>query len=117
MTRLLKIKDNKQQRRTRIRRQIKNHTLRPRLCVHISLRHIYAQVIDDVEGKTLVASSTLKKNLKQSLSKQAEIIGKEIAEKCLKAKIKQVVLDRGCKTYHGRLKILAEASRQGGLEF
>lgn len=107
--------------RTRYRLRQTAHG-RPRLSVYRSGRHIYAQVIDDLAGKTLAAASTLDKDLKGSLSKgcdkaAAGAVGKLVAERALKAGIKAVVFDRGAYLYHGRVKALAEAAREGGLQF
>jgi large subunit ribosomal protein L18 len=95
---------------------------RPRLSVFRSLRHITAQVIDDTKGLTLVSASTLDNELEaqaQGLKKteQAKLVGKTLAERAKKAGIKVVVFDRGGYKYHGRVKALAEASREGGLDF
>ena len=99
-----------------------NSTGRARLSVHRSSKHIYAQVIDDAEGKTLAAASTLEKDLKSSLKTGADkaaaaAVGKLIAERAIKAGVKDVVFDRGGYIYHGRVKALADAAREGGLNF
>jgi len=113
----------------RVRRQRRNrHNLskaangRPRLSVHRSDKHIYAQVIDDRDGKTLAAASTVDKSLRSSLKSGANIeaakaVGKLVAERASKAGVKEVVFDRGGYIYHGRIKALAEAAREGGLSF
>jgi large subunit ribosomal protein L18 len=95
---------------------------RVRLTVFRSARHIYAQVIDDQAGKTLAAASTLDKDLKGALPKgsdraAAEAVGKLVAERALKAGVKDVVFDRGGYLYHGRVKALADAARGAGLNF
>ena len=95
---------------------------RPRLSVHRSGRHIYAQIIDDEKGATLVAASTLEKSQREALKTGADVeaaktVGKLIAERAAAAGIKQVVFDRGAYMYHGRVKALADAAREGGLEF
>jgi large subunit ribosomal protein L18 len=95
---------------------------RVRLTVFRSSRHIYAQVIDDQAGKTLAAASTLDKDLKGALPKgsdraAAEAVGKLVAERALKAGVKDVVFDRGGYLYHGRVKALADAARGAGLNF
>ncbi|MEP3244465.1 MAG: 50S ribosomal protein L18 [Sneathiella sp.] len=95
---------------------------RPRLSVHRSDRQIYAQIIDDVAGRTLAAASTLEKDLRGKLKNggdkdAASEVGKLIAERALKAGIKDVAFDRGGYQYHGRVKALAEAAREGGLSF
>lgn len=112
-----------QKRSQRIRRQIKKVAGdRPRLSVHRTSKHIYVQVIDDAKGHTLAAASTLEKDLKGSLKTGADVaaaaaIGKLIAERASAAGVKAVVFDRGPYIYHGRVKALAEAAREGGLEF
>jgi large subunit ribosomal protein L18 len=95
---------------------------RPRLSVHRSGKNIYAQVIDDTKGVTVAAASTLEKDLKGSLKTGADkaaatAVGKAIAERAKKAGIKDVVFDRGSYIYHGRVKALADAAREGGLNF
>jgi len=116
-------KESTQRRAQRIRRQIKKVANgRPRLSVHRSSKHIYAQVIDDSNGTTVAAASTLEKDLKGSLktgadSAAAAAVGKLLAERATKAGIKDVVFDRGAYIYHGRVKALAEAARKGGLNF
>jgi large subunit ribosomal protein L18 len=95
---------------------------RPRLCVFRSLNHIYAQVIDDSRGHTLVSASTLDPEIKgdaagKARTGQAEMVGSLLARRALDKGIKQVAFDRGGYQYHGRVKALAEAARQGGLEF
>ena len=95
---------------------------RPRLSVFRSGKHIYAQVIDDGEGKIVVAASSLEKEVRGELKTGADKeaagrIGKSIAERAIAAGIKDVVFDRGAYRYHGRVKALAEAAREGGLEF
>lgn len=110
-----------QKRAQRIRRQIKKVANgRPRLSVHRSSKHIYAQVIDDANGKTLAAASTLEKDNKGKTGADvaaAAVVGKLIAERATKAGVKEVVFDRGAYIYHGRVKALAEAAREGGLSF
>jgi large subunit ribosomal protein L18 len=116
-------KDSIQRRAQRVRRQIKKVASgRPRLSVHRSSKHIYAQIIDDAEGRTLAAASTIDGDLKTSLktgadSAAAAAVGKLIAERAVKAGVKEVVFDRGAYIYHGRVKALAEAAREGGLSF
>jgi large subunit ribosomal protein L18 len=90
--------------------------------VHRSSKHIYAQVIDDARGTTVVAASTLEKDVKGQLKSGADkaaaaAIGKLIAERALKAGVKEVVFDRGAYLYHGRVKALGDAAREGGLSF
>ena len=107
----------------RVRRSLKKVANgRPRLSVHRSGLNIYAQIIDDTKGHTVASASTLDKELKGKLSSGANIdaageVGKLVAERAVKAGVKQVVFDRGGYIYHGRVKALAEAAREGGLEF
>jgi large subunit ribosomal protein L18 len=124
----MKIK-NKVDRRHRIqlrqRKRIMGTEERPRLSVFRSLDHIYAQVIDDLSGKTLVAASTVEPSIKAGFSKElkggnlkgAEAIGKTIAERSIEKGIKRVVFDRGGFLYHGRIRAVADAARKAGLEF
>jgi large subunit ribosomal protein L18 len=93
-----------------------------RLSVHRSSKHIHAQIIDDVTGRTLAAASSLEKELKGQLRTGADraaatAVGKRLAERALKAGVKDVVFDRGGYLFHGRVKALAEAAREGGLKF
>ncbi len=110
-------------RASRVRRQIKAVANgRPRLSVHRSSKNIYAQVIDDVAGRTLAAASTLDGGLRGSLKTGADVaaaaaVGKLVAERASEAGVKEVVFDRGAFIYHGRIKALAEAAREGGLSF
>ena len=105
-----------QRRKLRTRGKIKATANRPRLSVFVSNKHIYAQVIDDHTARTLAAASDLKL-AKGTKSEKAAQVGQQIAELALKKKIKQVVFDRGDRKFHGRIKALAEAARQAGLEF
>jgi len=100
----------------RIRRKLAGTTERPRLNVYRSLNHIYAQVIDDQKGETLVSSSTIKMKTGGNVAAAKEI-GKTVAELAVKQGIKKVVFDRGGYLYHGRIKALADAAREAGLEF
>ena len=93
---------------------------RPRLSIHRSGKHIYAQVIDDAEGKTLASASSLEKDVRGTSGANAEAaaaVGKRVAEAAKAAGISQVVFDRGGFLFHGRVKALAEAARESGLEF
>jgi large subunit ribosomal protein L18 len=95
---------------------------RPRLCVYRSLDHIYAQIIDDRAGKTLVAASSADKDTKKNLKgggnvAAAKVVGKEIAARAKAAGLAKVVFDRGGYKYHGRVKALADAAREAGLQF
>ena len=106
----------------RIRRKILGNSQRPRLCVYRSLNHIYAQVVDDLVGKTLVCASTLDKEIRSDTSKAgnvaaAKAVGKKVAERAIAKGIESVVFDRGGYLYHGRVKALADAAREGGLKF
>ncbi len=112
----------REKRHRRVRGQVRGTPERPRLSVFRSLRNISAQVIDDTAGKTLVSASSLEPGLQaqlQDLHKvdRAKIIGKTLAERAVQAGIKCVVFDRGGYKYHGRVKALADASREGGLDF
>ena len=108
-------------RRRRVRTALKARAGgRPRLSVHRSGRHIYAQLIDDAAGKTLAAASTLDKDLRGKTGATAEAaaeVGKRLADAAKKAGVTQVVFDRGGFLFHGRIKALADAAREGGLEF
>ncbi len=111
-----------QRRVARVRRDLKRAANgRMRLSVHRSLQNIYAQLIDDENGNTLAAASTLEKGLvkkgKGGDVAAATVVGKLIAERAAKAGVKQVIFDRGSYLYHGRVKALAEAAREGGLDF
>ncbi len=106
----------------RIRRKILGSSGRPRLCVFRSLHHIYAQVIDDGGGSTLVSASSVEKTLRGELKSTgsvaaAKAVGKAIAQRAKAKGIELVVFDRGGYPYHGRVKALAEAAREGGLKF
>ncbi len=106
----------------RIREKISGSSNRPRLCVYRSSKYVYAQIIDDAQGKTLVAASTAEKDvrgdLKQAGNIQAsKLVGKAIAERAKAKGIETVVFDRGGYLYHGRIKAVAEAARESGLKF
>jgi large subunit ribosomal protein L18 len=108
-------------RRRRVRTALKGRSSgKPRLSVHRSGRHIYAQVIDDAAGKTIAAASTLDKDLKGKTGATkdgAAAVGKTVAERAKAAGVSTVVFDRGGFLFHGRVKALADAAREGGLEF
>ena len=104
-------------RHRKIRQNLSGTETAPRLCVFRSNSAIYAQIIDDTKGVTLVSSSSLELKIKNNNLEAAAAVGKDIAEKAKKAKIKTVVFDRGGYIYHGRIKALAEAARENGLEF
>ncbi len=102
----------------RIRQRVSGSPERPRLAIYRSLKHIYAQVIDDRQGRTLVAASSVEKSAaKGGNVAGAKDVGRIVAERALEKGIKRVVFDRGGYQYHGRLKALADAARQAGLEF
>ena len=108
---------NRVLRKNRVRARVGGTADRPRLTVFISNTHISAQLIDDVEGKTLAAATTVGQKLTGTMTEKAVKIGEEIATKAKKAKVKAVVFDRNGRKYAGRLKALADAARKGGLEF
>ena len=110
----------RRKRHQRIRLHLAGTQDRPRLAVFRSLNHIYAQVIDDASGKTLAAASTVEKELKGSSStktEEAAVVGRLLAERAKAAGIERVVFDRAGFRYHGRIKSLADAAREAGLEF
>ncbi len=115
--------DLRERRRVRLRFQLRRKAAgRPRLSVFRSGKNIHAQVIDDVAGRTLAAASSLDKGLREQLGTggnkdAAAAVGKLVAERALAAGVSQVVFDRGAYLYHGRVKALAEAAREGGLAF
>ncbi|HEY3115625.1 MAG TPA: 50S ribosomal protein L18 [Chloroflexota bacterium] len=107
-------------RHRRIRRRVEGTAAVPRLSVFRSLKHIYAQVIDDAAGRTLVAASTLEADLRadgRSKAEEAKLVGKLVGEKARAAGISRVVFDRAGYRYHGRVEQLAQAAREAGLEF
>lgn len=114
---------NRARRQFRIRKYLVGTTDRPRLAVYRSSAHIYAQIIDDTVGKTLVAESDLEMKKSASAEKKtakvdkAMEVGKKLAEKAVKKGIKEVVFDRGGFLYHGRVKAVADGAREGGLKF
>lgn len=113
---------SRNRRHIRIRKKVSGTSGRPRLCVSKSLKHIYAQIINDDTGATLVSSSTMDKDVKGKIKTAGDInaakaVGAAIAEKALGKDIKKVVFDRGGYIYHGRIKALAEAAREKGLQF
>jgi large subunit ribosomal protein L18 len=110
----------KLRRHVRIRKKIAGTPARPRLVVTRSARHIYAQVIDDIAGHTLVSASTLEASLRTTDGDKtalAKAVGQLLAQRARHAGIDTVVFDRGGRTYHGRIAALADAAREGGLEF
>ena len=120
---MAKFKSPTERRRASVRRKVKQAGgARKRLSVFRSSQHIYAQIIDDAKGETLVAASSLEKTMRESLKAggnvdAAKAVGKLIAERALKKGLKEVVFDRGGYLYHGRVKALADAAREGGLNF
>jgi large subunit ribosomal protein L18 len=114
--------DGRIRRKKRIRSRVEGTTERPRLSVFRSLKHIYAQVVDDGAGTTLVTVSSLSKEVRDELkglkkSERAKKVGTLVAKKCLEKKIDKVVFDRNGNLYHGRVKALATGAREAGLKF
>lgn len=112
-------KMERERRHLRVRRKISGTAERPRLCVYRSNTNLYVQIIDDVAGKTIASASTLDKEIKNKYANKeaAKEVGTLIAKKAKDLKIENVVFDRGGYIYHGVVKELAEAARQGGLKF
>lgn len=116
-------KEAVQKRHRRLRAKLSGNSEAPRLAVYRSTKHIYAQIIDDVKGVTLVSASSIDKDMKKDLSihggniEAAKLVGQAIAKKAIKAGIKDVVFDRGGFLYHGRVAALADAAREAGLNF
>jgi large subunit ribosomal protein L18 len=117
-------RDRRTRRHLRLRKKIKGTLERPRLCVYRSLRHMHAQVIDDIKGHTLVSASSMEEGVKSQLdgnstgsAAAATLVGKVIAERAQEKGILQVAFDRNGNLYHGRVKALADAARTAGLEF
>jgi large subunit ribosomal protein L18 len=110
-----------ERRRQRVRTSLrKRGANRPRLSIHRSGKHIYAQVIDDTAGRTLASASTIDKDVKGkggATSESAQEVGRRVAERAKAAGVTQVIFDRGGFLFHGRVKALADAAREGGLEF
>jgi large subunit ribosomal protein L18 len=112
--------DRRQRLRFRIRKTVSGTVQRPRLAVFRSNKEIYAQLIDDVSGKTITAASSRDKDIDASKANKigaAKLVGKAIAEKAVKAGVDTISFDRGGYLYHGRVKSLAEGAREGGLKF
>ena len=120
---MAKFKNSTERRRARVRRAVKaGGGGRPRLSVFRSSKHIYAQIIDDANGHTLAAASSLEKAMREGLKSGANVaaakaVGKLIAERAVEKGVTEVVFDRGRFLYHGRVKALADAAREGGLSF
>jgi len=112
----------RQKRHLRVRKKVFGTPERPRLSVYRSLKHMYAQIIDDVKGHTLVSASTLDKELRGRLTQTGNVeaareVGRVLAQRAKQAGIEKVVFDRGGNLYHGRVAALAEGAREGGLDF
>jgi len=121
-TRTSKREQGRKRRHVRVRSRVSGTPARPRLCVFRSLRHIFAQVIDDSSGRTLVTASSLSKEIRESGEKRSKAkVGKEVgvllAQRAKAQGIEAVTFDRGGYLYHGRVKALAEGAREGGLKF
>jgi len=125
---MLKKQYKRLRRHKRVRAKISGNSKRPRLCIFRSVKHIYAQLVDDDKGKTLVSASDLEikkrisstkasKGKEKTKADMAREVGKLIAKKALEKKIEQAVFDRGGYLYHGRVKAIAEGAREGGLKF
>ena len=122
MKRLLDKIERRQRRRRRVRRRVEGTPERPRLTVFRSHKNIYAQIIDDTAGRTLVSASSMDRRLREQVGyggnqPAATVVGADLAERALQAGIKKVVFDRNGYAYHGRIRKLAEAARKAGLEF
>jgi large subunit ribosomal protein L18 len=117
MSRLSKKLESSLLRKNRVRAGLKGSESRPRLSVFISNSHVSAQIIDDINHKTIIGVSTAGSKQTGSLTEKAEYVGSEIAKKAKAKKINNVVFDRGSRIYHGRVKALAEAARKEGLGF
>lgn len=115
--------ERRDKRKFRIRKHISGSADKPRLSVFRSAKHIYVQAIDDAQGKTVAAAATTEKTVAEQIKgytgnvAAAQAVGKAIAERLLKLGVKQAVFDRGGNRYHGRVKALADAAREGGLQF
>ena len=112
----------RKRRHVRVRAKVSGTATRPRLCVFRSLNHIYAQVVDDSSGHTLVSASSLDAEIRDKITgkkktESAELVGSLVAQRILNKGIKQIAFDRGGYKYHGRVKALAEAARKAGLDF
>ena len=103
--------------KARIRKKVDGHAERPRLSVFRSGRHVYAQIIDDASGKTLVSFSTLEGDIKSKNVSSAKQVGAEIAKRAMSKNIKSVVFDRSGYVFHGRIKAVADGAREAGLSF
>lgn len=113
-------RDSRKARHQRIRKKVRGTAARPRLCVYRSLRYIFAQLVDDDAGRTLVSISSLNPEVRgQTMpkSESAKLVGKLMGQRALEMGIRQVVFDRGGFKYHGRVKALADGAREAGLQF
>ncbi len=117
MNRLSQKQTNNQRRTYRVRSRLHGTAERPRFSINISNLHITAQLIDDNKKITLLYATTVGSKLTGTMSEKAAQVGAELAKKAAKTKIKKVTFDRGARAYHGRVKALADAAREGGLEF
>ena len=122
MDRLTAKRHGRKSRKVRVRQKVKGTALRPRLTVYRSIGHIYAQLVDDETGTTLASASSLGRDIRDELKKAntvdaAKVIGQSIATKALARDIKKVVFDRNGYAFHGKVKALADAAREAGLEF
>lgn len=122
MTNAAEVREARLRRHRRVRKTVFGTSERPRLSVFRSLEHIYAQIIDDTVGNTLISASTLDKEVRgrcegMKKSEKAKVVGKLLAERALARGVTRVVFDRGGYKYHGRVKALAEAAREAGLDF
>jgi large subunit ribosomal protein L18 len=118
----IKTREARYRRHHRVRQKVSGNSARPRLCIFRSLNHIYAQIIDDVRGHTLASASTLDAEMKnnangKSKTDKAGLVGQLLAKRALENGINEVAFDRGGYKYHGRIKALADAAREGGLKF
>ncbi len=116
------LRKQRQRRRFRVRKRLDGTPERPRLCVHRTHKHIYCQLIDDSQGRTIAAASTRDKDLRSAIQRSsnkdaAVVVGQTIAEKAKAAGIQAICLDRGSCKYHGRVAALADAAREAGLTF
>lgn len=112
--------ERRQRRHLRVRRHLTGTSARPRISVYRSLKHIYAQIVDDTNGTTVVSATSLDPSLKEAAGSNVEAaraVGRLLAERAIRKGIKEVVFDRGGYLYHGRVEALADAAREGGLQF
>ncbi|MGH7156512.1 MAG: 50S ribosomal protein L18 [Candidatus Saccharimonadales bacterium] len=117
MDKLMQKRRNAARRANRVRTVVRGSSEQPRLSVHVSNLHITAQIIDDSKGVTLAYASTIGKKLTGNKTELATAVGKDIASQAKKAKAQKVAFDRGSRKYHGRIKALADAAREAGMEF